>query len=81
MIESEAHSELCQTSKVEYFAKIVNGFKKITTFKRNSVLEICFCEYIPTISKEHFLLLNICIDRNFHSLSAVRNSNNNKLIR
>ena len=40
MIESEAYSELCQTSKVESFAKIVNGFKKITIFKRNSVLEI-----------------------------------------
>ena len=40
MIESEAYSELCQTSKVEYFAEIVNGFKKITIFKRNSVLEI-----------------------------------------
>ena len=26
MIESEAHSQLCQTSTVEYFAKIVNGF-------------------------------------------------------
>ena len=40
MIESEVYSELCQTFKVEYFAKIVNGFKKITIFKRNSVLEI-----------------------------------------
>ena len=40
MIESEAYSELCQTSKVESFAEIVNSFKKITIFKRNSVLEI-----------------------------------------
>ena len=40
MIESEAYSELCQTSKVESFAKIVNGFKKITIFKRNSISEI-----------------------------------------
>ena len=40
MIESEAYSELCQTSKMEFFAKIVNGFKKIITVKRNSVLEI-----------------------------------------
>ena len=40
MIESEVYSELCQTFKVEYFAKIVNDFKKITIFKRNSVLEI-----------------------------------------
>ena len=40
MIESEAYSELCQTSKVESFAKIVNGFQKITIFKRISILEI-----------------------------------------
>ena len=33
MIESEAYSELCQTSSVESFAKIVNNFKKITIFK------------------------------------------------
>ena len=40
MIESEAYSELSQTSRVESFAKKVNSFKKITIFKRNSVLEI-----------------------------------------
>ena len=40
MIESEAYSELCQTSKVESFANLANDFKKITIFKRNSVLEI-----------------------------------------
>ena len=40
MIESEACSELCQPSKVESFGKIGNAFKKITIFKRNSVLEI-----------------------------------------
>ena len=40
MIESEACSELCQTSKVESFAKIVNGLKKVSIFKRNSISEI-----------------------------------------
>ena len=40
MIESQTYSELCQKSKVESFGKIVNGFKKITIFKRNYVLEI-----------------------------------------
>ena len=40
MIESEAHSKQFQTSKVESFLKIVNGFKKVTIFKRNSILEI-----------------------------------------
>ena len=28
MIESEAYSELCHTSKVEPFGKIVNDFKR-----------------------------------------------------
>ena len=40
MTESEAHSKLSQTYEVESFAKIVNGFKKITILKRNSILEI-----------------------------------------
>ena len=40
MIELEAHSKLFQTSKVESFLKIVNGFKKVTIFQRNSILEI-----------------------------------------
>ena len=40
MMESQEYSELCQTSKVESFAKIVNGFKKITIFERNSIPEI-----------------------------------------
>ena len=40
IIESEANSGLFQTSKVESFAKIVNNFKKIAIFKRNSILEI-----------------------------------------
>ena len=40
MIESETHSKQFQTSKVESFLKIVNGFKKVTIFKRNSILEI-----------------------------------------
>ena len=37
MIESESYLEI---SKVKPFAKIVNGFQKITIFKRNSILEI-----------------------------------------
>ena len=40
MIELETYSELCPTSKVEPFAKMVNGFKKITFFKGNSILEV-----------------------------------------
>ena len=40
MIESEAYSELYQTSTAELFAKIVNDFNRIIIFKRNSILEI-----------------------------------------
>ena len=40
MTELEAYSELCQTSKVNSFAKIVKGFKKITISNRNFILEI-----------------------------------------
>ena len=40
MIESEAYSELCQTYKVESFAKIINDVKKIIIFKTNSIIEI-----------------------------------------
>ena len=40
MIESEAYSELSQTSKAELLVKIVNSFNKITIFMRNSILEI-----------------------------------------
>ena len=63
MIKSESYLELCQTSKVEPFANIVNGFQKITIFKRNSILEILDwqdSEYASaTIPKKHFPLLNI----------------------
>ena len=40
MFESEVYSELCQTSKVDSFAKIVNGFNKITIFKRLHLRDI-----------------------------------------
>ena len=40
MIKSEAYSELSQTSKVEFFAKVVNSFKMITIFKKNFILDI-----------------------------------------
>ena len=59
MIESEAYSELCQTSKVDYFAKIVNGFKKITIFKRNAVLEIFDIQDFEHVSANIFQLYHI----------------------
>ena len=71
MIESGSYLELYQTSnlstKVEPFAKIVNGFQKITIFKRNSILEIfdlqdseyASANIFQLYTKEHFPLLNI----------------------
>ena len=37
---SETYSEPCQTSKVECFAKIVNGFYMLTVFTIGSILDI-----------------------------------------
>ena len=34
-LKSEAHSEPCQTSKMEVFAKIVNGFQLYTYSHKN----------------------------------------------
>ena len=36
----EAYSEPCQTSKMERFAKIVNGKKPLTIFAERSVLDV-----------------------------------------
>ena len=34
------YSESCQTSRIECFAKIVNGFLVFTTFAKRSILDI-----------------------------------------
>ena len=68
MIESEVYSEFCQTSTVEYFAKIVKGFKKITIFKRNSVLEIFDIKILN-------MLLRIYSNYIQRALSIVEHSN------
>ena len=56
MIESESYLELCQISKVEPFAKVVNGFQKITIFKRNSILDIFDWQDSEYASANIFLL-------------------------
>ena len=40
MLISETYSEPCETSKVEFFAKIVNGLESLTIFVKNSILGI-----------------------------------------
>ena len=36
----EAHSEPCQTSKMECFAKIVHGLTPLTIFAERSILDV-----------------------------------------
>ena len=37
---SEAYLEPCQTSKIDIFAKIINGFQSLTTFTESSFTDI-----------------------------------------
>ena len=37
---SEAYSEPCQTSKIEVFAQIVNGFWFLTIFAKSPILDV-----------------------------------------
>ena len=37
---AEAYSEPYQTSKMERFAKIVNGFQPLTIFGKRSILDV-----------------------------------------
>ena len=39
-LQSVAYSKPCQSSKIERFVKIVNGFKPLTIFARCSVLDV-----------------------------------------
>ena len=66
--ESESYSELCQRSKVESFAKIVNEFYRITIFKRNFILEILTGRVLN-------MLLRICSNHIQRALSIVKHSN------
>ena len=35
--KAEAYSESCQTSKMEYFVKILNSYKPLTIFVKHSI--------------------------------------------
>ena len=53
---SEAWSEPSRTSKMELFAKIVNGFQLLTIFAKNSISEVCVdSEYASMIVAEAYL--------------------------
>ena len=43
---SKIHSEPCQISKMELFAKTGNGWKLLTIYRKSSILDVSFgCEY------------------------------------
>ena len=39
-VDSESNSELSQTSKMEFLAKVVNGRKTLTIFAKSSILHV-----------------------------------------
>ena len=50
---SEASSEICWTSKIELFAKIVNSLKPLTIFAKSSMLDVWFdFEYTSEVALE-----------------------------
>ena len=78
MIESEVYSEACETSKVDFSCENSQFLQK---FPSKYLTDRVSDMLNSTISKEHFLLLTIGINKNFQSRSVVRNSNKNELIR
>ena len=40
LYQAEAYSGLCKTSKMEHFARIVNGFYALTIFTKRSILNV-----------------------------------------
>ena len=40
MISPDAYLEFCQTSKMDCFAKIVNGFYPLTILVKHSILDV-----------------------------------------
>ena len=67
ILSTEAHSEACQTCKVELFAKLVTGFQPLNVFAKCSILDvwlsseyaceiiyaICMIKSLQTISNIH----------------------------
>ena len=43
---SKAHSELCQTSKIEIFVEIVNGFGSLTIFAKSFGIRLCISKVL-----------------------------------
>ena len=60
MVRPESHSEPSQTTKVELFAKIVNGSKSLIVFAGSSFLDDWFGSKYACIvrKKEHFVSIS-----------------------
>ena len=60
MVTTESHPEPSQTSKVELFAKIINGSKSLIVFARSSILDDWFgSEYACFVrKKDHFVSIS-----------------------
>ena len=40
LIETEPYSEPCQTSKINFFTKMVNNFEPLIIFENGSILDV-----------------------------------------
>ena len=57
MCHPAAYSEPCQTTNMEYFAKIVNDFQRLAIFAKRSILDIWEgCEYANVIMTAHVII-------------------------
>ena len=53
---SHAYSETCQTLKMKFFTKIVNGFQTLTIFAKSSIVNIWQgSEYVSGYSQEELI--------------------------
>ena len=72
---TEAHSELCQTSKMEIFAKSVNSFQPFTIFAKVPSLNVWQgSEYYFDLGSNFFCdtlkLLEVCFKRILESFKT-----------
>ena len=74
-LPSVSYSETCQTCKMEYFAKIVNGFETLTIFAKRSVLDVWQGFEYASSSHQIFTISgnNISFSRNINSSQREQN--------
>ena len=61
---SEAYSEPCETSKMDFFAKIINDFQPPNIFGKSSILDVWQgSEYLSALIKQENIELSFEIMR------------------